>query len=340
MPLNTVLIGFGYWGPNLARNIIENVNYHLVAIIEVDKNRANIARTKFRCQVISQITDLPDLSTIDIAFIATRPGNHKEITTFLIELGINCVISKPFALSFNEADQICSLSMRNRVKVYCDYTYIYSDNFKFVEEWSGKSDSLISITSIRCSLGIIQSDVDVIADLASHDFSMIYRIKKCLPKSISAIDASPISKSDKTTAAMLVLHWEDGFVASIFVSWNAPKKVRKMTFMKINSAISIDETDLPQQLVISQFLENSFIGSKNEVEDFKRRNIRYSLGEDIIPIIHRNESLANELNAIAKDFIGGKSDFSIVSISEVLDIWKMIEAAQKSISSKSIGIKP
>ena len=340
MKLNTVLIGFGYWGPNLARNIIDNVNYNLTAIIEVDENRAKIARDKFNCQVLSQITDLPDLSKVDIAFVATRPGSHKQIAEFLIELGISCVIPKPFGLSLNEAEEIGRLSQRNKVKLYCDYTYLYSDNFKFVKEWSNKSDDLIGITSIRCSLGIIQSDVDVIADLASHDFSMIYRIKKCLPISVTAVDASPNSTSDKTTAAMIVLHWEDGFVASIFVSWNAPKKIRNMTIMKRNSAISIDETDVPRQLVISQFSENYSIDSVKDSEEFRRRNISYSIGEDTIPNINRNESLANEMDAIAKDFVGSKSDYSPVSIADVLDVWKMIEAAQKSISSKTIGVKP
>jgi predicted dehydrogenase len=332
MRRKVALIGFGYWGPNLARNIHSSPLCEFVGIVETDPTRAKQAGELFQVPVFTDISDLTSQFEVDLVFIATRPATHFDIAIELIKSGVNIVLPKPVTTSLELAKEISRLASLYRVKVFCDYTYRYSDNYRFMESWS-EFHSLRSYTSYRCSLGIIQSDVSVIEDLACHDFSMLLGLMKQLPESISFLDTSPFRVSRSITSATLLAKWSTGFVADIHVSWNAPKKMRSIILNSDECSLMIDETNLLQQISEVKYSENTSTPMKHE--QVVRQNTSFTMGEEVFRNIDRRESLELEVEFVIRSLDLEVPSPKVVTIDDAILIWEMLDMVKIDMRDKS-----
>ena len=324
MKLNALVIGFGYWGPNLARNIHQSPNYNLVGIVESGKERASIAAANYDVQVVSEVKLLSSLDSIDIVFIATKPASHYDLAHFFIQLGKNIVLPKPVTTSAKQANDLLQLANKKDVRVFCDYTYFYSDNFKFMSSWSNQND-LLHYTSYRCSLGIFQSDVDVISDLASHDFSMLYKLTGEIPTEIYSLDTSHAKYLGNTTSATIFARWKSGMTADINVSWNAPKKIRRVTLNSAISSLLVDETNLLQQLSIVEFSKNENGLMSGDLA--YRKNTSFTLGVEKFVNLDRTESLATEIDTLYSHLIGSTDVDETFTLYDSIRVWEYIAGA-------------
>jgi predicted dehydrogenase len=331
MRLKTLLVGYGYWGPNLARNLHQNPGFHLLGIIEADPDRADVASNLYAIETAASPADFLNMHEIQVVFLATKPASHFALAKYFIERGIHVVIPKPVTTSISDAQNLLELAKQFKVQVFCDYTYIHSDNFKYMKEWASENCA-ISYTSYRCSLGILQSDVDVVADLASHDFSMLYKLTGAQPEKIWALDTSPFHYFENSTSVSIFAKWKNGFTAEIHVSWNAPKKLRKITLSSDHSSLLIDETNVLQQISEIQFSKNQSELSETEVS--YRRNTSYTLGEEKFININRVESLASELRDIHNCISSGLSSELVVSLEDAIEIWHYLDDAKANMKGE------
>jgi predicted dehydrogenase len=327
MKLNALVVGFGYWGPNLARNIHQSPNYNLLGIIESENERASIARATYDVEVVSKIDEVTGLDSVDIVFIATKPASHFDLARFFIEEGKNVVLPKPVTTSAQEAVALMELADENNVLIFCDYTYFYSDNFKYMNTWIHDNE-LLHYTSYRCSLGILQSDVDVIADLASHDFSMLYKLTGEVPSEIYSLDTSHKKYMGNTTSATIFAKWKSGLTADINVSWNAPKKIRKVVLSAPTSSLLVDETNPLQQLSIVQFSKNESELSAGDLS--YRRNTSFTLGEEKFVNFERTESLATEIDTLHGNICRSVGVNETFCLADSIKVWEYIKGAQEN----------
>jgi predicted dehydrogenase len=327
----TLLVGYGYWGPNLARNLHQDPGFDLIGIVESDPERANIASNLYSIGTAKSPADFPNMQEVQVVFLATKPASHFDLAKYFIERRIHVVIPKPVTTSISDAKKLLELAKKFNVQVFCDYTYIHSDNFRYMKEWA-RENSAISYTSYRCSLGILQSDVDVVADLASHDFSMLYKLTGDQPEKIWALDTSPFHYFENSTSVSIFAKWKTGFTAEIHVSWNAPKKLRKITLSSGNSSLLIDETNVLQQISEIQFSKNQ--SGLSETEMNYKRNISYTLGEEKFINFNRAESLASELRDIHNCITSGLSSELVVSLEDAVEIWRFIDGSKVNMSGE------
>ena len=332
MKYKALLVGYGYWGPNLARNLHQDPGFDLIGIIEADSNRAGLASSLYPVKVASSPADFESMEKVQVAFIATKPSSHFELAKYFIEQGIHVVLPKPVTTSITTANELLDLAKKFNVQVFCDYTYIHSDNFKHMKEWA-KENSASNYTSYRCSLGILQSDVDVVADLASHDFSMLYKITGSKPEKIWALDTSPFHYFKNSTSVSIFAKWKNGFTAEIHVSWNAPKKLRKITLSSSESSLLIDETNVLQQISEIEFRKNQSIPST--AESNYRINTSYTLGEEKFINFDRSESLASELRDIHKCLVDGIQSDLVVTLQDAIEIWHYIDKTKLNMSGEN-----
>jgi predicted dehydrogenase len=332
MKLNALVVGFGYWGPNLVRNIHQSPNYNLVGVIETDEERAAIASAKYGVPVFSKVDLFPTLNMVDIVFIATKPASHFELAQHFIQQGKNIVLPKPVTTSAEDAKKLLDQAFKLNVNVFCDYTYFYSDNFKFMNSWI-RENEFLHYTSYRCSLGILQSDVDVIADLASHDFSMLYKLTGEVPYEIYSLDTSHETYYGNSTSATVFAKWKNGLTADINVSWNAPKKIRKVTLNGAKSSLLIDETNLLQQLSVVEFSKNEGPESLSNLS--YRRNTSFTLGEEKFINLERTESLATEIETLYSNIIGETKMEDTFTLSDSVKVWEYISVAHENKSGVS-----
>ena len=227
--LNVVIIGFGYWGPNLARNIMLNSSYDLIAIVDKDEKQRVKASSLLGVRTYASYEEIDCTSPkLHLVVICTRPNTHKILATYFIKKQINVLITKPCGISSTEALEIANLAEEEGVLALCDFTYHFSPLVNFLNSNKTAKEvvkGMLEYTSYRTALGIVQADVDVLADLAVHDLYIIFMLKSKLPTKVNCISTNNANYG-QLRAAFITLTWDDGFTASIHVSWNSPKKVR------------------------------------------------------------------------------------------------------------------
>ena len=331
-----VIIGYGYWGPNLARNIALNPHFNLLAIVDQDTGRQEKAKETYGIKVFGSHLELE--MDIDLVIICTRPGSHKELAIHFIELGCHILITKPCGLSSQESGEIAIAAEKNGVKVFCDFTYFYSPLIKFLQEDLLAQEIVLGMqefTSYRTSLGIVQADTDVLADLAIHDLHILQLLKGSPPREVSCLRTNHPARSN-LSSAILRLTWQDGFTASIHVSWNSPKKVRVMSLIGKNKAILIEEMNRETPIQIVHF--------KPEGESYElltnlekvTRNISYTMGEVIAPKVEMYEALAKEVETIGQILSSSDQGDPVSTIADAHSAWVIIEALRLSDQMKGV----
>ena len=331
-PIRVVLVGFGYWGPNLARNVVLNPNYELVSVVESDPQRRQTAQDLFRVRCVKSYEELDD-EKIDLVIIATRPASHLSIATHFMKKGCNLLVTKPCCISLDEATELFNIASQNRVNVFVDYTYFYSPLIRHVKSSSSCQEILNdarNYISYRTSLGIIQSDVDVVLDLAVHDISILLFLRNTLPV---AVQCNPIAgfSSSKVLNAVVLLEWDDGFTALIHVSWLSPIKKREVSILSSKSSIIIDETNPKNPLEIFEISPSFSSLSELSFSENLKRNISYSVGNSTSPLIDNFEPLSKQLEEIAAVLNGKSVQFDLPSGSFTLDVWAVVEGLERSL---------
>ena len=330
--INVALIGYGYWGPNLARNIVLNSNYQLVAIIDQDEKRRALANSLYGVSTYSSYEEIDITLKIDLVVICTRPSSHKFLAAHFIKNRINILIAKPCGLSSAEADGIATLAEQAGVKVFCDFTYHFSPLINFlVADPSAKSvvKEMREYTSYRTSLGIVQSDVDVLADLAVHDIYILLLLKSELPIFVNCLRTNP-SDNARLHAAFFTLNWADGFTAAIHVSWNSPKKVRLISIASKDRGVLLEEMNREAPIQLVHFAPNDSDYGALTAEERYTRNVSFTMGNLEVPQIEMYEALAQEVEMIAQALTVPDSVSTIPTARSAANVWRVVEALRKS----------
>jgi len=331
-PIKCVVVGYGYWGPNLVRNIIENTKYELVGIVESDLERRSEASARFNVPVFETL-DFMELNDVKLAVIATRPRSHLSLVEYFTLRKIICLIPKPVGDSSSANKAMLQISEKFQNPIFAEYTYLHSDALRKIRSWFVEGSKPQSYVSYRCSLGIIQSDVNVIQDLASHDLANLIWLKRELPVSVQAVNLG--SKINlKSTSCFLSLKWGDGFFAAVHVNWLAPSKHREITIMKENEAIIFDEMRKESPLTLIAYDETFKISDSENPKVIETRNISFKMGQEKIVPLNGIESLKLEFENLAVHINSGfKSEFPCDhELSS--GVWKIMDSLQLSLENE------
>ncbi len=330
--ISVVLIGYGYWGPNLARNIVLNSSYQLIAVVDQDEKRRALVHSLYNVATYSSYEDINVSLKIDLVVICTRPSSHKYLAAHFIEKRSNILITKPCGLSSIEADEIAELAKKAGVRVFCDFTYHFSPLINFIVKNPSATPVIKEMreyTSYRTSLGIVQSDVDVLADLAVHDIYILLLLKAKLPQFVNCLRTNA-SENAQLYAAFLTLTWDDGFTAAIHVSWNSPKKVRLISIASKSQGVLLEEMNREAPIQLIHFAPNdSDYGALSAEERFSR-NISFTMGNLEAPQIDMYEALARETEMIAEALSNPDSTLIIPTARDAANVWKVVEALRES----------
>jgi len=232
-----LLIGYGYWGKNLARNFGSNLS----AICESDEERRETAKQLY--PHIDYYTDLDEAladDKIKAVAIATKAESHFDIAKKCISAGKDLWIEKPVCETLQQAKNLYELAIEENKIVFIDHTFCYTpavNKMKTID--IGKP---LYYDSTRISLGLFQPDVDVVLDLAIHDASIINYLYPDLQ-----LEEKSINKNSHINAqanqAIINLKFTNGFTANINVNWVSPVKKRQIILAGTESSIVYDDID-------------------------------------------------------------------------------------------------
>jgi len=286
------IIGYGYWGPNLARCVAETAGCRLTGI--ADGSPAALARAAKRHPAAALHGDWRDLvadPATDAILIATPVATHFELALAALRANKHVLVEKPITASGADARILIEEAARRRRVLMVDHTFVYTSAVQKIGEIieRGELGEVFYYDSTRVNLGLFQRDVNVIWDLAVHDLSILDFLLKERPLAVSASGAGHIRGSQENMAH-LTLFYPSGMVAHLNVNWLAPVKVRQTLIGGSRRMIVYDDLEPSEKVKV--YDRGVVVGEGPTAVDTR---VSYRTGDMWAPQLSVKEALLTEM---------------------------------------------
>lgn len=329
------LIGFGYWGPNLARNFSVNSNLELSAICDFSEDRLARARRFYpRARLCKTVDEFFGINEIDAIAIATPVATHYELAKRALESGRHVWLEKPMTEKVPEAEELIDLAQRGNQTLLVDHTFVYTGAVRKIKQLidQGELGQLMYYDSTRVNLGLFQQDINVIWDLAPHDISIMDYLMPFRKQAVSATGLHFFGNG-LVPKSLLTVYLEGNLVAHINVSWVSPVKIRQTLIGGTSKMIVYDDTQPSEKVKI--YDKGVEVNSTN-MEEIYQLKVQYRVGDMYSPKLDDQEALAVE-TAHFVDCISN-SKRPMTGGREGLEVVKVLVAAQESLKNRGLPV--
>jgi predicted dehydrogenase len=290
-PLTLAVIGLGYWGPNLLRVLIDDVDVSVLWICDIDPDR--LARYTHRHPGIRATTSLDDVladEAVDAVVIATPIFSHFELCTRSLLAGKHTFVEKPLAKSASQADELLRLARARERVLLCGHTFVYSPAVNAVKSMLDERvlGEVYFVSSSRVNLGLHQRDTSVIWDLGPHDFSILLHWLGERPDTVRAMGRDSIVHG-VVDVAFVTVRFPSGIVAQVELSWLSPSKLRR-TVVVGSEKMVVYEDGAAEPI---RLFDHGVV--YHDPETFGEYQLSYRTGDIIAPRLDTYEPLAAEL---------------------------------------------
>jgi predicted dehydrogenase len=328
--LNIGVIGYGYWGPNLVRNFseLDEARVHTVADLNpqvLDIVAKRYPATKTTTDTMAMIHD-PE---IDAVAIATPVSTHFSLALAALRAGKHVWLEKPMTETSLQARALVDEAEKRGLTLHIDHTFIYTGPVVKMRELvqSNTLGKSLYYDSTRVNLGLFQRDVNVISDLAVHDFSILDYVFGEHPVAVSASGINHYPGTPENLA-FITLFYDSGFIAHVNVSWLAPVKVRNILIGGTEKMITFDELQPSEKLKIYD-KGVSFTDDPKQIHEMR---VGYRTGDMWAPKVDNVEALRVEAQHFCDCVATGKSSISDGQFG--LRMVEVIEAATSSMRGR------
>lgn len=295
--LSVVVVGAGYWGPNLARNFRASPDWDLAAICDLDLERAQrVADGVGGVPVTASLDEVLADPGVDAIAIATPARTHHPIVMAALEAGKHVIVEKPLADERVRGVEMVERARESGLVLMTDHTFCYTPAVLKIRELiaDGFLGDILFIDSVRINLGLIQPDVDVFWDLAPHDLSIMDFV---LPggldaETVAAQGADPLG-TGKSCIGYLTMPLSGGAIAHVHVNWLSPTKIRQMVIGGTQRTLVWDDLNPQQRVSVYDRGVDLTQVSKETTSNARDANISYRLGDTWAPALPEREALAN-----------------------------------------------
>ncbi len=328
--MNVGVVGCGYWGPNLVRNLVETNRCESVWACDADAGALQkIKRRMPSVRLTSSFEEL--LNECDGVMVATPVASHHALVKRALEAGKGVFVEKPLSASTLEGEELIATAERHQQVLMVGHTFVYSPPVRKVKEYleDGRLGDVYFLTSSRVNLGIHRSDVDVIWDLAPHDISMFLYWLNETPVRVSATGRACVGKlPDIATVSM---EFPSGAIANLEVSWLAPSKLRRTVLVGSKSMVLYDDMAIEK---VKFFDRGVALTSPATFGEFQ---LTYRSGDIVSPNLASTEPLLTQTNHFLDCLETGTRPATDGKMG--LEIVRIIEAAGKSMRSRGEQIE-
>ncbi|MCD6587265.1 MAG: Gfo/Idh/MocA family oxidoreductase [Candidatus Fermentibacteraceae bacterium] len=326
---NIGVIGLGYWGPNLLRNIVANRRSDTIVICDKDPGRLNRISERFpACRKTLNAEDIFNDPEIDGVIIATSVSTHYPLAMEAMKAGKHVFVEKPFAEDTEKAEEMVQYAENNNLVTMVGHTFLFSPPVLKIKQIldSKELGDIRFITSSRVNLGLHQKDVSVIWDLAPHDFSMLFYWLNEEPDFVEAFGHDYVLKGIPDVA-FINLGFPSGATANVQVAWLAPSKLRKTVIVGSKKMLIYDDTKPYEKIKIFDKGVDIL-----EPETFGEYQLSYRTGDIISPRIDSFEPLHSEMEEFLRCIETGRTPRT--SGRSGMGVVKALETADRSLCAK------
>lgn len=325
--INVGVVGFGYWGPNLVRNFLSHEDIGTVVICDLSQKRLLHASKMY--PHITRTDDVQTLlkdPTIDLIAIATPLSTHYHLAKRALLAGKHVLLEKPMTDSVDHSQKLISLSEKVQKKLFVGHTFVYSEPVRYLKKLldSRSLGDIYYYDSTRINLGLLQSDTNVLWDLAPHDFSIIRYLFSEKPLWIHAVGNSFLREKVEELVHIF-LQLENNILCHMQLSWLSPIKMRNIIIGGSKKMITFDDIEPVEKIKI---YDKGVDLTKDDITPFLPA---YRSGDIRIPSIPQKEALTNEISHFVTCIT--RNTTPLTGGHEGLQVVTLIAAAQKSLKT-------
>ena len=334
--INVGLIGYGYWGPNLARNLAETAGVRLVAIAEARSERHALAAARHPAALVCcDASSLLARDDIDAVVIATPLETHHPLAKAAIERRKHVLVEKPLAASKAQAEELAALASARGVCLMVDHTFVFNGAVRKIKSIvdAGDLGELLYLDSVRVNLGLFQRDSNVIWDLAAHDLAIMDHLIGARPTAVSANGAAMAGYAHENIA-YITIHFDNGFLGHFHVNWLAPLKIRQMLIGGRQRLLVYDDMEPSEKVRVYDK------GVDFDVHDDESRRqilVSYRAGDMHAPRLDRREALSL-LTAEFAAAIEQRRD-PITDAASGIRVVSLLDAAERSLRNEGRRVR-
>jgi len=319
------IVGYGYWGPKVIRNLDLLEEAKVVAIC--DKSAASRRKAEKMYSGVLVTDDVNELMTspdIDAIAVVTPVWTHYELAKAALENGKHIFVEKPFTSNSAQAEELIALAEQKNLKIMVDHTFLFTPAVQKIKQLlqEGELGKLYYYDSTRVNLGLFQHDVNVIWDLAPHDLSIMDYLIEESPEAIVATGQTHLNGHEDI--AFLTLYFPDKVVAHLNVNWLSPVKVR--TTMIGGEKKMLVWNDIEADEKVKVYDRGVNVSSREGVYNLL---INYRSGDMWAPRIEQAEALTRELAYFVDCVVNDKTPMNDGKAG--LRVVKMLEGASESL---------
>ena len=322
------VIGYGYWGPNIVRNLGSLPGACVSGVCDKNGNALRRASQAYpSLNLSSDSAELISSPLIDAIAVITPVWTHYGLAKAALENGKHVFVEKPFTSTVAQAEELIELAEKRNLKIVVDHTFLFTGAVRKIRQLidDGTLGSLYYYDSTRVNLGLFQHDVNVIWDLAPHDLSIMDFLINARPEAVSATGQKHLNGHEDV--AFITVYFPERLIAHINVNWLSPVKVRTTLIGGEKKMLVWNDLDTDEKLKV--YDKGVDICSKEDVYELL---VSYRSGDMWAPQVEQVEALKIELQSFLDCITDNKP---VVNDGRAgLQVVRMLEAASRSVAKK------
>lgn len=322
------IIGYGYWGPNIVRNFSSMEGSTVLSICDCSQSALYRAhQAHLNTPVTRDCNDILASPEIDAVAVITPVSTHFELAKKALENGKHVFVEKPFTATTAQAEELITLAEKKKLTIMVDHTFIFTGAVRKIKELVDEKvlGDLYYYDSVRVNLGLFQRDVNVIWDLAPHDFAVMDYLLDERPVAVAACGKAHVNGLEDT--AYVTALFNNNLIAHFNVNWLSPVKVRTTLIGGEKKMLVWNDLEADEKIKIY----DKGVEVKSKEADYTLR-VNYRSGDMYSPRVEQSEALKIETAYFVKCV--GENTTPVNDGRSGLRVVRMLEACSESLRKK------
>ena len=331
--VNFGVVGYGYWGPNVVRNLDGMEGARVVAIADSSASaRERAQKATHGVRLTADAREVITAPEIDAVAIITPVWTHFELAKAALENGKHVFVEKPFTSNAAQAEELINLAARKNLQIMVDHTFLFTGAVRKIRQLlqEGALGKLYYYDSTRVNLGLFQHDVNVIWDLAPHDLAIMDHLIDGNAEEIVATGQTHLNGHEDV--AFITLYFPNDVIAHINVNWLSPVKIRTTLIGGEKKMLVWNDLEADEKIKI--YDKGVKITSR---EGLYNLLVNYRSGDMWAPHLEQVEALRLELAYFVECIVGNQTPFNDGLAG--LRVVRMLEAADRSLRSRGAAVR-
>ena len=289
-PLHIALVGYGYWGPNLARNFHQLAGVKLAYVVDPNPAARAQAEQRYGCATAARLDEILADPALAGVVVATPARTHFTLARDALAAGKHVLVEKPLTMDLDEGAALIALARQQQLTLMVGHVFEYNPAVRYIKTLieQGELGEIFYLYSRRVNLGRVQSDVNALWSIAPHDISIVLYLLGQMPDAVRCQGASCLNDNVEDVV-FLTLFFPNNLLCHVHASWLDPSKTREMTVVGSHKMVVYDDVSAEGKVRI--YDKGAFRKGDVTYGDFQ---YKLHSGDILIPRLDLHEPLQME----------------------------------------------